>query len=302
VNILVTGAQGQLGTYLLNTLLQGRDEWGPLPEVYQHAHVDAVDKDELDITQATALDAWFEMYGPYDLVFNCAAFTNVDGCETNTELAFAINAEGPANLAKACARTNTTLVHVSTDYVFPGNEPGERKETDQANPLSAYGKTKLEGEKAVLVNNPRTHVVRTAWLYGPGGKNFVNTMLALGAAHKEITVVDDQYGNPTSVADLTHEMLRLALTSHYGVWHATCEGVCSWAQFAQAIMDEAGLACRVKPCTSAQWKEMNPASAERPAYSALAHQKFIDTIGYEMRPWRVALMAFMSSQNEQDTK
>ena len=279
MRVLVTGANGQLGRALR----------GQMPA---DASVDWVDLPDLDISKYADVEAWFASRGPYDWVINCAAFTNVDGCESDVAAAFAANALGPMNLAKACAACEATLVHVSTDYVFPGNQPGARTETDIPAPISAYGRTKLAGEGLALSNNPHTHVVRTAWLYGDG-RNFVRTMLSLAASHDEVTVVSDQLGNPTSATDLAHEIVRIAATEEYGVWHCTNEGTCSWADFTEAIFELSGADCRVRRCTSEDWKRMNPQSADRPAYSSLENAKLKATIGNEMRPWREALEEYL---------
>lgn len=276
---LVTGACGQLGRALKAELGVDGADWIDVPDV--------------DISCAEAVDAWFATHGPYDVVFNCAAFTNVDGCETDFATAFAVNALGPMNLARACAACGATLVHVSTDYVFSGLEPGERSETDVPAPISAYGRSKLAGEGLAMAANPRTHVVRTAWLYGEG-KNFVRTMLALAERFDTITVVDDQWGNPTSATDLARELLRIAPTETYGVWHCTNEGTCSWADLAQATFELSDITCEVKRCTSAEWKAAHPQSADRPAYSSLRNAKLEATIGNHMRPWREALAEYLS--------
>ncbi|MDO4537207.1 MAG: dTDP-4-dehydrorhamnose reductase [Coriobacteriales bacterium] len=294
MRMLVTGSRGQLGNELRRLVETGRSEIGEVPSCYAGAEVDWIDIDELDIADAAATDAWFSAHGPYDLVINGAAFTNVDGCEADFGTAFSANALGPLNLARACAASGATLVHVSTDYVFPGTEPGERVETDAPAPISAYGRSKLAGEGLALAANPRTHVVRTAWLYGYVGRNFVRTMLGLGSRYDEVTVVDDQLGNPTSANDLAHEILKIAQSDDFGIWHGTCEGTCSWADFTQAIMEEAGLACRVRRCTSADWKSMHPESADRPAFSSLRNAHLERTLGNEMRPWREALHTFIA--------
>ena len=250
MRILITGSRGQLGNELRRLISTGQAEAGAVPAAYAGASVDYIDIDDLDISRWEAVDAWFGAHGPYDLAINCAAMTNVDGCETNWQGAFAANALGPMNLARACAAQGARLVHVSTDYVFPGTDPEPRVEADVPAPISAYGRTKLAGEGLALANNPRTFVVRTAWLYGYVGKNFVKTMLRLAQTHDHVTVVDDQLGNPTSANDLALQILRLAQTDDYGIYHCTNEGTCSWADFAAAIMREFGTGCRVEPCTS----------------------------------------------------
>ena len=187
MRILITGSRGQLGNELRRLISTGQAEAGAVPAAYAGASVDYIDIDDLDISRWEAVDAWFGAHGPYDLAINCAAMTNVDGCETNWQGAFAANALGPMNLARACAAQGARLVHVSTDYVFPGTDPEPRVEADVPAPISAYGRTKLAGEGLALANNPRTFVVRTAWLYGYVGKNFVKTMLRLAQTHDHVT-------------------------------------------------------------------------------------------------------------------
>lgn len=297
MKILITGANGQLGNELARLLETGRAEIGPISRVYQGAQVVGTDVAELDITSSRAVDA-FVAAGAFDLIINCAAMTNVDGCETAEDAAMRVNAQGPANLARAAAAHGAKLVQVSTDYVFPGNQNGERVETDPTGPISAYGRTKLAGEQQVLQNCPQSFVVRTAWLYGYVGKNFVKTMMRLGASHDEVTVVDDQLGNPTSANDLAYEILKVAATDNFGVYHCTNKGTCSWADFAQAIMQGAGLDCTVQRCTSAEYKRAHPESADRPAFSSLRNKHLEDTIGDEMRPWRDALAAYFCNYEE----
>ena len=290
---LVTGCRGQLGR-----ALRARIEQGRCPDEWLGAEVDWVDLPDLDISDARAVEAWFGVHG-YDAVINCAAMTNVDGCETDFAAAFAANALGPMNLARACAACGATLVHVSTDYVFPGNEEGARTEADVPAPISAYGRSKLAGEGLALSANPRTHVARTAWLYGEG-RNFVATMLRLGATHDQVTVVDDQLGNPTSADDLAGELLRIALTDLYGVWHCTNEGTCSWADLAEEAFRVAGVPCEVRRCTSEQWKQINPASADRPHFSSLENARLKETIGNTMRPWQEALRDYLDNRTPEE--
>lgn len=298
MRILITGSKGQLGVELQRLLSSGTAEIGPIPEAYAGSEVRAVDVDELDITDEGAVRTLFSEAAaagtPFDLVINCAAYTNVDGCETNEELAYAVNALGPKNLARACAEFGAELVHVSTDYVFPGTEAGERTETDATAPISAYGRTKLAGEEFVLAENPKSYVVRTAWLYGYEGKNFVKTMLRLAAELGHLTVVDDQLGNPTSANDLAYEILKIALTGDYGIYHCTNKGICSWAEFARAIVADAGYdPAIVAGCTSDEYAAAHPEAARRPAFSALANEHLARTIGDEMRPWEEALASYL---------
>ena len=223
MRILVTGGNGQLGNELQRILREGRSEIGPIPDAYAGAEVVATDVDELDVTDADAVMA-FVAQGGFDLIVNGAAMTNVDGCETAEDAAFRVNAEAPGNLARAAEAAGAKFVQVSTDYVFPGTEPEPRVEDDPTGPVSAYGRTKLAGEERSLEACSRCFVVRTAWLYGYVGKNFVKTMMRLGADRDEVTVVDDQLGNPTSANDLAHEILKIAATENYGVYHCTERG------------------------------------------------------------------------------
>ena len=192
-----------------------------------------------------------------DAIISCAAFTNVDGCETNREAAFAVNALGARNLAMAAEEIGAKLVHVSTDYVFSGDAAQPVWEYDLPAPRSVYGKTKLLGEQYVQQFCTHYFIVRTAWLYGYAGNNFVKTMLRLARQNGGVTVVDDQLGNPTNAADLAHEILNLLVTKEYGVYHCTGEGVCSWCEFAAEIIRLSGVPATGMPlvfcCLSGGW-------------------------------------------------
>lgn len=292
MRVLITGASGQLGNELRRLFETGQAEIGPISAEFVDAEVVYTDTPQLDITNADAVDA-FIADGNFDVVINCAAMTNVDGCETYEDEANLVNATGAENLARAAANACIPIVHTSTDYVFPGNQSGERVETDEVAPLSAYGRSKLKGEELVAAANPKHHIVRTAWLYGYVGKNFAKTMMQLAENHDEVTVVDDQLGNPTSANDLAYEILKIALTDDYGIWHVTNEGTCSWADFATAVLADTD--CTVKRCTSAEYKAAHPESADRPAFSSLRNKHLEDTVGNEMRPWRDALAAYLSN-------
>lgn len=292
MKILITGANGQLGNELQRLLETGEAEIGAIPAEYVGAEVVYTDSDILDITDAEAIRA-FMADQDFDLVINSAAMTNVDGCETNEELANAVNRQGAINLAEVATEYDIPIVHVSTDYVFSGTQSGDRVETDETDPISAYGRTKLAGEKGVAAINPKHHIVRTAWLYGYVGKNFAKTMMKLAKNHDQVTVVDDQIGNPTSANDLAYEILKIALTDDYGIWHVTNEGTCSWADFAEAVLEETD--CRVARCTSEEYKAAHPESASRPAFSALRNKHLEDTIGNEMRSWQDALDSYLKN-------
>lgn len=295
MRILITGASGQLGTELTKAIQSGQTIAGELPAVYATTEVDAVTHQTLDIADHHAVDAWFADYSPYDIVINAAAQTNVDGCEKAEAQAYRVNAHGPENLALAVNRTGGKFVHVSTDYVFAGNESTPRQETDAVCPVSAYGRTKLAGEKLALDACPKTFVVRTAWLYGVQGKNFVKTMLRLARNNGAIKVVNDQQGSPTNAADLADAILRLAVTEDYGIYHAVNAGVCSWYDFACRIVDQKGIPCEKTPLTSAEYKAMFPASADRPTYSVLSMEKLAAAIGRPMRSWQAAIDDFLAT-------
>ncbi len=222
-----------------------------------------------------------------------ADYRDVDGCESNVEAADAVNHLGPAHLARACEEHGAKLVQVSTDYVFPGTEEGERVETDPVEPISAYGRTKLAGEEAVKELCSRYFIVRTAWLYGYKGKNFAKTMIRLAKKFGKISVVADQFGNPTNANDLAYEILKLALTQEYGVYHCTNNGTCSWFDFACAVVDLAGIPCEKEPLTSVEYKQRFPQSADRPHFSSLKNAHLEATVGDEMRPWEEAVKTYM---------
>lgn len=295
MRILIVGAAGQLGSELNELLREQGNDAGSVPDEFMGASIETADQQRLDISDEEAVALFFESSEPFDVVFNCAAYTNVDGCEANPSLAYAVNSNGPKILAEACRESGATFVHVSTDYVFSGIEPGDRRESDPCRPLSVYGKSKLEGERAAVVQNPKTHIVRTAWLYGKRGRNFLRTMQHLGSSRSSVVVVDDQWGNPTNASDLALALLHVALSPEYSIWHASCEGTCTWADFSRAIMDDFGLDCCVRGCSSAQWKEMHPDSAVRPKYSSLDCRK-LAKLGFSMRPWRVALSSFVEKE------
>ena len=297
LKLLVIGANGQLGTELRRLLETGSAEIGEIPTEYDGCEVSFADIDEIDITDAYAVEK-FITSGKYEVVLNCAAMTNVDGCERNEPLAFAVNGEGPANLATACEMIGSKLVHVSTDYVFDGSSDRALNEDDAVGPVSAYGRSKLAGEKSVAELCERHFIVRTAWLYGYNGGNFVKTMVRLGSSHDEVTVVDDQYGSPTNANDLAYVILKLALTENYGIYHCTNNGRCSWADFAEKIMKAFDLPCNVKRCSSAEYQQRNPQSANRPAFSVLDNKHLRETIGDEMRDWTEAFDSYVSRYQE----
>lgn len=283
--ILVTGCNGQLGRAI-------RKEYAASD--VEFINTDVVEGEgvvSLDITDVDAVLKLVRAEKP-DVIINCAAHTNVDKCEEQWDLAYKINAIGPRNLSIAATEADAKMIHVSTDYVFEGNGTRPYTEFDAPNPVSAYGKTKLEGENFVREFAKKHFILRTAWLYGDG-KNFVKTMLALAENHDELNVVCDQVGTPTSAVELAKMIHYLEDTENYGTFHATCEGDTNWADFAEAIFKRAGKNVKVNHVTSKQYKEMNPASANRPAYSILEDYMIKLTSDFVMADWQDALDVYM---------
>lgn len=291
MKILITGSKGMLATQVITDLERGYTELGEVPAALKGAQLVLADVDELDITDKAATEAFIAQHNP-DIVINCAAYTNVDGCESNQDTAFMVNAIGSRNLAIACENTGAKLVHVSTDYVFRGDEPTPRREYDMPWPISAYGKTKYAGEQFVRQYCKKSFIVRTAWLYGYNGKNFVKTMVWLAKEKGGAKVVNDQHGNPTNAADLSHHLLKIAASEEYGTYHCTGGGECTWFEFAAEIARLAGYEGVMSPCTSEEF----PTPTKRPAYSSLDNMMLRVTVGDEMRHWKDALKAYFDNQ------
>ncbi|MCR5126944.1 MAG: dTDP-4-dehydrorhamnose reductase [Lachnospiraceae bacterium] len=279
--IMVTGCNGQLGR--------------AIKKVYENdtnTQILGTDVPDLDITDLNAVRAYVRENVP-NAIINCAAATNVDGCEKDTDLAYRINAIGPRNLAIAANENDIPLVHISTDYVFPGDGSRPYIEFDETAPKSAYGRTKLAGEHFVQQFAKRWYIVRTAWLYGEG-KNFVRTMLSLAEKNDTIGVVDDQVGNPTSALELARAIKVLLPTDQYGIYHGTCEGICSWADFTEEIFRLKGVSTKVEHISSEEYKRRFPASADRPAYSALDNYMFRLNLDYRFADWKDALKEYLA--------
>ncbi len=290
MKILLVGAKGQLGTEILRCFERGSTELG-IPEVLkQENNVRAVDVDEVDISNLASVRRIMQS-DRFDAVINCAAYTNVNKCESERDDAFRVNAIGPRNLAIAAEECGAKLVHVSTDYVFSGDGEVPYTEYDLPSPRSVYGKTKYLGEDYVKQLSTRYFIVRTAWLYGYCGNNFVKTMIKINTENGKSRVVSDQRGNPTNAADLAHHILKLITTEEYGIYHATGKGECSWYDFAKKIVELAGIDAEVSPCTTDEY----PTPARRPAYSSLDNMMLRITVGDEFRPWEAALECFMKN-------
>lgn len=284
--ILVTGCNGQLGRAIQQ--VYGQEVEFILTDVVEGEKITSLNIMELD-----EVLSFVEEKKP-DVIINCAAATNVDGCEKDWDFAYKLNAIGPRNLAIAATKIGAKLVHVSTDYVFPGNASKPITEFDQPAPISAYGKTKYEGEKFVQQFADKWFIVRTAWLYGDG-KNFVKTMLNLSQNHDELSVVCDQFGSPTSALELARMIHHIEPTSNYGIFHGTCEGSTNWADFTEEIFKLKGISVKVNHVTSKQYKEMNPNSADRPHYSILDNYMLRLTTNYMMADWHDALKEYLNS-------
>lgn len=287
MKLLITGCGGQLGEELQTIIRQGKSQLGAIDPIYHNAQVIAVDVKDLDITNQSQVEAIMEKERP-DIVINCAAYTNVDGCERDKDGAFRVNAIGSMRLAIACEKYQAKLCQISTDYVFDGNGHHPYCEYDRCAPTSVYGATKLLGEEYTRDFCSRYFIVRTSWLYGKNGKNFVKTVLRLMSEQHKMTVVNDQFGNPTYANDLAHHILKIILTDDYGIYHCSGNGVCSWYEFAKKIVELSGMEGEVFPCTSEEYKT----PTKRPAYSALDHTMLRCTIGDDMRHWEDALSAF----------
>lgn len=286
MRVLVTGANGQLGTELVDLYGERPDDevWG-------------VDLPDLDITAPDSVDAAFSSFLP-DVVINCAAWTAVDAAEENEASALVVNGDGPRVLAEACLSQGSWLVQVSTDYVFSGNASSPYDEKASPDPQSAYGRTKLVGEEAVREILPDTHyLIRTAWLYGHEGNNFVKTMLRLEKEKETLDVVDDQIGQPTYARDLAKQIaLLLDSRPPAGTFHGTNSGQVSWHGFTQEIFRLIGAdPARVKAVTSEQFVRPAP----RPAYSVLGHSQWQRVGLDEMRPWNEALAEALPGFQEQ---
>ena len=285
--ILLTGCNGQLGRAI-------QKEYGDTVEFLRTDFIDAEGITRLDISDIDQVMNFARAEKP-DAIINCAAFTNVDGCETNEDAAFKANAIGPRNLAIASRETGAKLIHVSTDYVFEGNGTRPYVESDTPNPVSAYGRTKLAGEQFVRDFADRYFILRTAWLYGDG-KNFVKSMLGAAQSRDEVSVVCDQKGSPTSAVELAKMIHFLEPTENYGIVHATCEGDTNWAEFTEEIYRKAGLSTKVNHLTSEEYAAMNPAAANRPKYSILENRMLkLTTDKFMMADWHDALDYYLQN-------
>lgn len=278
--ILVTGSNGQLGNEI-------RD----LANQYPNFNFKFTDVAELDITNRNAIDSLFQTE-KFNYVINCAAYTNVNKAETEENIALKINALAPENLAVVSNKFNCKLIHISTDYVFDGNQCQPYNENDTVCPQSAYGRTKLEGETRIFQANKNSVIIRTAWLYSTYGNNFVKTMIKYGTEKDSLKVVFDQIGSPTYAKDLATAILTIVEKVENsleqftpGIYHFSNEGVCSWYDFTKEIHSIAGIECDVQPIESKDF----PSPAKRPFYSVLNKQKIKETFGVSVPYWKDSL-------------
>lgn len=284
MNVLVTGANGQLGNEMRRIAASGTTP---------HRYI-FTDVAELDITDPAAIEAMMTAE-QVNAIVNCAAYTNVDKAEDDEAVADLINNKAVANLAAAAKAHDALLVHVSTDYVFGGDGNLPRKEDDAVNPLGVYGVTKLAGEQSIAAAGCRSVILRTAWLYSVHGKNFVKTMLSLMASRPELKVVFDQVGTPTYAGDLADAIAVILcdpqVNDKLGIYHFSDEGVCSWFDFSTAIAELSGSACAVKPCHSDEF----PSKVTRPAFSVLDKTKIKAAFGLNIPHWRTSLILCLNA-------
>lgn len=278
-NILITGANGQLGTELIKLL----------------PNAICTDIDTLDITNFEAVRDFIAAKNIRTII-NCAAYTAVDKAEDEEEKAYSINVIGAENLAK----TGCKLIHISTDYVFDGRNFKPYATSDVTNPISVYGKTKLQGEKVVLENNPNAIIIRTAWLYSATGNNFVKTMRRLGKERASLNVVCDQIGSPTFAGDLAKAIVEILpqMRNHSGIYHYTNEGICSWYDFAREVMNLSNIICKINPIPSSQY----PTRAKRPFYSVLDKTSIKEAFDLEIPHWQASLTQCIEELDSQENK
>jgi dTDP-4-dehydrorhamnose reductase len=285
MRIMITGHKGQLGHDCVDVLGESYEILG-------------VDLEDLDITDPKAVEAMIHEFSP-GVIVNCAAHTNVDGCETETDLACAVNVNGPENLASSAQKHGAWIIHISTDYVFDGRKrlPEPYVEDETPHPLSYYGETKLEGEHAILRTTEQYTIIRTAWLYGARGHNFLKTMLklAIGNPEQEIKVVNDQYGSPTWSYSLALQISKVIEAGYTGICHATAEGYCSWYELARCFLEKMGVPHILVPCPGKEY----PTPAVRPVNSILENRSLKEAGIHIMPDWRDGLEEYVSLFRDQ---
>jgi dTDP-4-dehydrorhamnose reductase len=276
MKIIVTGAGGMLGQDVVRAA------------EYVNHEVVALARDDLDIVDAAAVERVFAAESP-DVVVNCAAYTNVDGAQDDLESAMAVNADGARNVAAAAAAVGASVLYPSTDYVFDGSKSSPYVESDETRPLSVYAQSKLAGEHETAAANPRHWIVRTSWLFGIGGRNFVETMLTLGRELGEVIVVRDQVGCPTYTGHFADALVQLLDRQDHGLHHIAGGGECSWYEFAGEIFNQAQVECRVLSSTTDEF----PRPAPRPAYSVLGTER---RYALYLPDWREGLASYLADR------
>ncbi len=280
INILVTGANGQLG-----------ETFKMMAEYYPYVNFFFKSRQDLDITTPSSIEVFFTNFIP-DFVVNCAAYTNVEEAEIEKEKAHLVNAIAPGYLAKKCSEYGVTLIHTSTDYVFDGAQKTPYTELDETNPISTYGQSKLKGEQNCLAEGSNHFVVRTSWLYSPFANNFLKTIIRLGAEKPFLNVIDDQRGTPTYTVDLVNAIVQMIskITLNKGqfeggIYHFSNEGEANWFEFAKTIIDIAKIDCPIHPTDTASYKLV----AKRPAYSVMDKTKIKDTFQLQIPEWEASV-------------
>ncbi len=284
---VIIGCKGQLGTDMTSYCKKAG------LAVYTY------DVPEIDITDLKSTELLINKITP-ELIINCAAYTAVDACETNRDLAFAINAQGVFNIAQAARNVDASVVHISTDYVFDGLKQTPYIETDQTNPTSVYGASKLAGEEHLRALLDKFYILRIAWLFGKNGNNFVKTIRRIAQERQEtgepLSVVNDQFGTPTATGDICKQVLALLKTKQYGLYHCTSEGVCTWFDFAQKIVSLCGLTTSVKACST----DASNRPAPRPPYGVLENHNLKKLGINEMPHWETAISTFIHEELDND--
>lgn len=304
MRILVTGAAGQLGLALIREILgreedvfslfltvKGEKEWASLYDKMEREKLltSSANIHGMDITDEIAVRTTCHQFQP-DVIINCSAYTLVEEAEDeeNLEEARRVNVCGVSNLAKVAKEVSAKFIHISTDYVFDGEKEGSYLEEDEKNPINAYGRTKADGEEEALKHSDKCFIIRTSWLYGEG-KNFVKTMLDLAGKQKEIKVVDNQFGSPTSAKEVARLILYLMNTEKYGIWHGSAEGETSWYGFAEEIMRLTKKEVDLIPISDEVYKT----KAKRPRNSVLSKEKLNSETDFRMKEWNKALKEFL---------
>ena len=280
MKVLVTGSNGQLGYDVVKELQK------------QNIECCGATRQDFDIVDFEATENFIKNYMP-DAVIHCAAYTAVDKAEDEQGLCYLVNASATENIAEICKKINAKMLYISTDYVFDGTKDDFYEVDDKPNPINVYGKTKLLGEQAVQRILNKYFIVRISWVFGEHGNNFVKTMLRLGKERKEINVVADQYGSPTYTADLAPLLVEMIKTEKYGVYHATNEGVCTWAEFAEEIFKIAGMNVKVNHITTAEY----PTRAIRPMNSRLSKTSLVINNFKTLDNWEIALGKYIKNKS-----